>query len=230
MDAPPNIRPVDARPPVRLFDAPGLPVETPTESYWLRDPPFPELVDIRSLELPSEADLVIIGSGIAGAAIARSALREWRRREGPQNGRQVVVLEAREVCSGATGRNGGHIKASPHELFHRLRGDLGPKKAAALVRFQLRHLAVIRDLCAAEHIQVAECREVETVDLYVDSVLYQEAVQQVQEVRKWLPEVDVTTWTAVEAQKVGSCVVVWESTCHRTATFPLLKWTDIFIF
>ena len=74
-----------------------LPRDNPTQSYW--QPDVDEIADLRSTEsLPAEADTVIIGSGITGAAVAFNLL---------SNGAQdVVMVEARRACSGATGRNG----------------------------------------------------------------------------------------------------------------------------
>ncbi|KAK3939247.1 FAD dependent oxidoreductase-domain-containing protein [Diplogelasinospora grovesii] len=177
---------------------PGLPVSDPTVAYWQEDPPYPELVDIHSPELPECADVVIIGSGITGAAIARTILHESRR-QGIK--RRVVVCEARTLCSGATGRNGGHIKASPHEVFGRLRKRMEPERAAALVRFQLRHLEALLGLCKDEGIDIAECREVETVDLFVDQKHYEQAIKEVEDLRKWVPEFDMSVWSGTEAQK-----------------------------
>ncbi|WZH39262.1 FAD dependent oxidoreductase-domain-containing protein [Fusarium acuminatum] len=93
----------------RAASAPGFPVPEPTQSYWLDDPPFPALCDIQDDDLPQEADVVIIGSGIAGASVAKSLL------ELSESKLRVVVCEARQLCSGATGRNGGHIKSAPYE-------------------------------------------------------------------------------------------------------------------
>ncbi|KAM7206406.1 FAD dependent oxidoreductase domain containing protein [Naviculisporaceae sp. PSN 640] len=177
---------------------PPLPVPNPTTAYWQEQPPFPELIDIRSENLPDTADVVIIGSGITGVAIARSILHEDRRQG---RSRRVVVCEARTVCSGATGRNGGHIKASPYEVFGRFRKTLGPERAAALARFQLRHLETFVDLCKAEGIDVAECREVETVDFFLDDESYKSAVEEVNEVNIWVPEFKISRWTAEEAQE-----------------------------
>lgn len=75
-----------------------LPRDNPTQSYW-QDPPD-EIADLRTTEnLPANADVVIIGSGITGAAVAWNLLDV----EKPPN---IVMLEARQACSGATGRNG----------------------------------------------------------------------------------------------------------------------------
>ena len=58
----------------RASQSPGVPNPNPAQTYWLNDPPHPELVDVCSPQLPQTADVVIIGSGIAGVAVARSLL------------------------------------------------------------------------------------------------------------------------------------------------------------
>jgi hypothetical protein len=53
------------------------------------------------VRIPERADLVIIGGGTMGASLAYFLTRQndWA-------GRSMVVLEARDVASGASGRNG----------------------------------------------------------------------------------------------------------------------------
>lgn len=182
----------------RASRPPGLPVPNPTQSYWLEDPPFPELVDMQSPVLPDQADIVIIGSGITGAAVARTVLQECERKG---ETRRVVVLEARSLCSGATGRNGGHIKPSPHETFVEAKKSLGPQQASKLARFQLGHVKYLTELCEAEGWQVAECREVETVDVYLDDKSRDKAFREVKEMREWIPELKIETWDAAAARK-----------------------------
>lgn len=72
-----------------------LPSLHPTESYWLRDLSEKLKGHCTTDELPSTADIVVIGSGITGAFAARELVK---------SGKSVLMLEAREVCSGATGR------------------------------------------------------------------------------------------------------------------------------
>ncbi|KAI4629215.1 uncharacterized protein J4E87_003477 [Alternaria ethzedia] len=73
-------------------------------SYWLQQVRCDPLLDHRTTdELPQEADTVIIGSGITGTLVAKHHLETFP-------GKKVVILEAREFCSGATGRNAGHCK------------------------------------------------------------------------------------------------------------------------
>ncbi|ROV97132.1 hypothetical protein VMCG_07522 [Cytospora schulzeri] len=172
---------------------PGLPVPNPTSSYWQDDPPYPELVDTRSPGggLPAAADIVIIGSGITGVAVARTVLREWKRKGEQLDGKRLVVLEARQLCSGATGRNGGHIKASLHEVFHTMVGKKGmaPERAAAVCAFQFRHLGALLDVAREEGIEeVSECRRVETVDFAVDGATDEGMKMMMEEFLPYAPE------------------------------------------
>jgi len=87
-----------------------LPRANPTISYW-QDPPDADLADYLSADtVPETADVVIIGSGITGGAIAWNLLQQdgTSSEEGGKGAKQdrVVMLEARQACSGATGRNG----------------------------------------------------------------------------------------------------------------------------
>ena len=78
--------------------APGLPRSAPTIPYW--QDPSDEIASLRSTDaLPLESQYVVIGSGISGSCIAYNLLQ--RRPDA-----EVLMLEARTACSGATGRNG----------------------------------------------------------------------------------------------------------------------------
>ena len=76
-----------------------LPVPNSTTPFWRTE--LHKLDGHRSTpDLPSESDIVIIGAGFAGAALAHYIYED---NPSPPS---VVILEAREACSGATGRNG----------------------------------------------------------------------------------------------------------------------------
>lgn len=183
----------------RVHQGASLPCRDPTHSYWLENPPFPDLVDIRYEILPDKADVVIVGSGITGAAVARSLLRESKRKNQHIT---ITVLEARDICSGATGRNGGHIKASPHEAFGRLEAKFGLERAVALTRFQLNHLGCLTDLCQSEDFAQAECRMVETVDIFFDQKTFDDVCQTASKLKALLPEHQGRIYQAAEAQEV----------------------------
>lgn len=77
----------------------SLPTPNPTQAFWHRE--FSEvLLDHRTTaSVPAEADVVIVGSGIAGASAAHFLCQD---EEGKKL--SVVMLEARQACWGATGR------------------------------------------------------------------------------------------------------------------------------
>ena len=76
-----------------------FPVPDATVPFWRT-----ELHDLdehgSSERLPSKQDVVIIGAGFAGAACAFYLAKD------NNNATSITILEAREACSGATGRNG----------------------------------------------------------------------------------------------------------------------------
>jgi glycine/D-amino acid oxidase-like deaminating enzyme len=102
---------------------PSLPVPHSTRSYWHMTNPN-DLVNHRTTpDLLQTASVVIIGSGISGAFAANEL-----------NGRgirDIVVLEAREICSGATGRNGGHCQPLCYDQLAEV-GDFELKNIAYL--------------------------------------------------------------------------------------------------
>lgn len=163
----------------RINASPGLPVENPTKSFWMEDLLFPELCSMRSNILLKKVDIVIIGSGISGAAVARTILRESQDKS-----LKVVLLEARGICSGATGRNGGHVKIAPYEAFKTLKARFGAQRARAIVEFQARHLGVLLDLVEQEGLGGTELREVKTLDLYVEREAWEEAKRWVRELKE----------------------------------------------
>lgn len=85
----------------------SLPRTGPTTSYW-QDPPDLLAEERTTSALPDSADVVIIGSGLTGAAVAWNLLKHIPVTDGvpPSREPKIVMLEARGACSGATGRNG----------------------------------------------------------------------------------------------------------------------------
>lgn len=78
-----------------------FPVENGMPSFWHSQPDT--LNDHRSTDtLPETSDIVIIGAGFSGASTAYHCLEQ----SGATTKPSVVILEARQTCSGATGRNG----------------------------------------------------------------------------------------------------------------------------
>lgn len=115
------------------------------------------------------------------------------------------MLEARKLCSGATGRNGGHIKTEPHGEFAMLKKRFGAERAAKIIRFKTRHVDVLTELAETQGIDTAEGRKVETVDLHFDKEIFEKRKMCVADLEKHIPEMvkDYKIWEAVEATKVS---------------------------
>jgi glycine/D-amino acid oxidase-like deaminating enzyme len=96
-------------------------------SYWLQQVRCDPLLDHRTSQtLPSEADTVIIGSGLSGTLVAKHHLETWPSKS-------VVVLEGREFCSGATGRNAGHCKPDQWRHFAKFEKSYGKEQAVKIM-------------------------------------------------------------------------------------------------
>lgn len=77
----------------------SLPTPNSTKSFWHTEPSKILLGHRTTRFPPSQADIVIIGSGISGASAAH-----FLRQDEEGKKLSVVMLEAREACWGATGR------------------------------------------------------------------------------------------------------------------------------
>lgn len=77
----------------------SLPTAESTTSFWHSEP-SEFLLDHRTTsDLPTEAEIVIVGSGITGSSAARYLAEDPRAK-----GMSIVMLDAREACWCATGR------------------------------------------------------------------------------------------------------------------------------
>lgn len=83
-----------------------FPVPNSLPSYWRKQPAA--IDNHRSTtDLVAEADIVVIGAGYSGASIVHHLVEESLR--AGKAIPSIVILEAREACSGATGRNGMYL-------------------------------------------------------------------------------------------------------------------------
>ncbi|KAL0944560.1 uncharacterized protein CTRU02_202447 [Colletotrichum truncatum] len=138
---------------------PGLPHPHPTESYWLSVPH--RLAGVQSPELPQTADVVIIGSGITGTSTAFHALEEG-------HGVRVAVLEARTLCSGATGRNGGHVTTYGAILYAPLKQVLGRDLAYEVLNFTFANVDEVAKVSRKYALEESQYRSVERIRCFTD--------------------------------------------------------------
>ncbi|RAK84391.1 FAD dependent oxidoreductase [Aspergillus costaricaensis CBS 115574] len=128
-----------------------------SKSYWIREHQIEFEDQCARVPLPAEVDVVIIGSGITGATVAYQIARS-------QPHLRVELVEARGLCTGATGRNGGHIGRP--EVFHirELAEEFGAEEAIKLRRFGLRNRNMMVDA-------ITELGAVEETDLQLNGTI-----------------------------------------------------------
>ncbi|KAG7828286.1 hypothetical protein KL920_003423, partial [Ogataea angusta] len=106
-----------------------------TLSYWIGEADAKLAKHRTTEELPEQADVLIIGSGFSGTSVAFNLLE--------QTDEKVLLLEARDVCSGATGRNGGHMRSYYHHDQYDFSKNYGQKTAAHIAMYEHEELNVV---------------------------------------------------------------------------------------
>lgn len=175
---------------------PGLPVKNPITSFWLTEPS-----EISKLQSPwlDTADVVIIGSGMTAASLARSLYSK-------RPNLRIVLVEARDVCSGATGRNGGHCKAmSPGVWFDR-KQQFGVKEAIRIMEYEHSHLEEM-GACIRENKINCDLNILEGLDIYYDEKVFRHACHAIKDMKKHAPNLakNYTIYTSKEDLKARSC-------------------------
>ena len=96
------------------------------------------------LEGDAQADVVIVGGGIAGIATAYFLAKA---------GARPIVLEARGVAEAASGRNAGFLLAGVAENFVSASRRYGAARALRIWRLTERTRSIVRSLVAENHIE-----------------------------------------------------------------------------
>ncbi|KAJ4290267.1 hypothetical protein N0V90_010482 [Kalmusia sp. IMI 367209] len=116
-----------------------LPPANGMSSFWRSSPGA--LDDYRSTEsLPAECDVLIVGAGYSGASLITHFLSQAESAN-----KSFVILEARQLCSGASGRNGGHCKPDPYNVASSAARIFGVKAGAEIAEFEIANLNAIKE-------------------------------------------------------------------------------------
>ncbi|GAB3399010.1 FAD-dependent oxidoreductase [Flindersiella endophytica] len=97
------------------------------DSYWMDSTPTTSFPSLAASAASPEADVVVIGAGIAGLATA------W---ELSRAGRSVVVVEADRVAAGVTGYTTAKLTALHGLIYAKLRKSFGAEAARHYARSQ----------------------------------------------------------------------------------------------
>ena len=92
------------------------------QSYWWAHTPRPQLP---AVEVPSQADVAVIGSGYTGLCAALQTARA---------GRTTIVFDAGDAGWGCSSRNGGQISTGIKPSLHTLSRHYGAEHAARIIQ------------------------------------------------------------------------------------------------
>ncbi|WYZ43388.1 hypothetical protein EsH8_VI_001087 [Colletotrichum jinshuiense] len=122
-----------------------------SQSYWIRNFAIDLDAQYQSVSIPEEVDVVIVGSGITGATVVHQLAQK-------RPDLRVALFEARGICTGATGRNGGHICRPEvyniRELLHHYDAEDALRMRQMVLRNRDMLLDCIDELKAADDVDL----------------------------------------------------------------------------
>ncbi|KAK7468364.1 hypothetical protein VKT23_002880 [Stygiomarasmius scandens] len=164
----------------RIESSPGIPVPNPSTPYWAIPPS--SIAKHTHEEFPEYADVVIIGSGITGTSFARELLdgyyggkKKVSDSDSDKKPIKVVMLEARDACSGATARNGGHVRPVSYPEYPAWKKKYGVEEARGVVRFRRSHVEEMLRVAEEEDLLGdSQARRVQTYDVFYEKALFED--------------------------------------------------------
>lgn len=156
---------------------PGVPRAKSTQAFWQSEPH--PLANHQSPWPTETVDVVIIGSGVTGTNLARNLLEK-------RPNLRVVLVEARTLCSGATGRNGGHIKTMAFAPWQDRKTTYGIEEAIRLTEFEQSHIDAMIGAAEANGID-CEAVRTEGLDVYFDPKTFEKAREDLEDMRIHAP-------------------------------------------
>ncbi|KEF54752.1 uncharacterized protein A1O9_09194 [Exophiala aquamarina CBS 119918] len=188
-----------------------LPSLNPTKSYWQTSHPSPIAEHRSSSSLPSKATVLIVGTGITGVFAAHEILS--RRPD-----IDVLVLEARNLCSGATSRNGGHLVPIIHE------------QRPGIIAWELRNWHHVEGLIKAAGIP-CDFRELNSCIGFWNRTYFEEAKAALKEATALAPEQTTKEARIVEDASeleklnlVGAVGAIVQTTAASLSPYKLVTW------
>ena len=110
--------------------------------FWVEEHPRPENL---TSDLPGEADVLIVGSGLTGLT---AALRLAR------GGKSVVVVDSGEIASGASSVNGGMVSPDIKAGIRLIFDQHGPELGREMWQATVRSVDIVSDLAVTESIDL----------------------------------------------------------------------------
>jgi glycine/D-amino acid oxidase-like deaminating enzyme/nitrite reductase/ring-hydroxylating ferredoxin subunit len=127
---------------------PQIPHEGESVSIWQKD--F-EMIRFMPLHRDVDADVCIIGGGIAGLTTAYVLMKE---------GKKICLLEDQEIGSGQSGRSSAHFSVALDRTFQELENIHGTEGTKLIAQSHMAAIQMVKDIVFQENIAC----ELETVD------------------------------------------------------------------
>jgi glycine/D-amino acid oxidase-like deaminating enzyme len=108
--------------------------------FWVEEHPRPEGI---TSDLPTEADVLVVGSGLTGLT---AALRLAR------GGKSVAVIDSGEIASGASSVNGGMVSPDIKAGIKLIFDQHGPELGREMWQATVRSVDIVSDLAGTEGI------------------------------------------------------------------------------
>lgn len=169
----------------QITDDPQIPRANSTISQW-QVPAHPTVSSIQSSSLPSKVDYLVVGSGVAACGVTRSLLTNSK-----SGNASVAVFEARGLCSGATGRNGGQLTRLPPTRHAYMVENFGLEQANKIMRLTAKGLDAMHDLAESQGPDVVKHvrkTRLEKFFAYFDEKSWNETVEAIKLFEREIPE------------------------------------------
>lgn len=216
---------------------PGLPKEDYTVSFWLANARNSHHLERRTTQdLPTEVDLCIIGSGLSGVMLVYFLMTALADSKDPQEPLRILMLEARQFCHGATGRNGGHCRPDTYLGYPGYKACFGSAEAMRLIDLELETLNLLDDIIEKEKIE-CDFWKGEGMDVFMSQSIATEARQALEEYERdggtiknaWLGD-KAEAEKVVYLKAIAFLLVINTEDCWRTGIACQRRRSCLYIF
>lgn len=135
-----------------------FPVSDPIPSVWTHPSEWDDYCS--TPKLPEQCDILIVGSGFAGVATAYHL-------QNSSHSLSIVLVDARKHCSGATARNGGHVKPDTYYNVSKYEKLYGTTEASALANLEASGVYAMKQLVESEGLN-CDFHLTRAIDVYMD--------------------------------------------------------------
>ncbi|CAG8264674.1 unnamed protein product [Penicillium olsonii] len=185
---------------------PGLPRPDPTRAYWQHET---HALSTTQSPVLQTTDVAVIGSGITGVSVAKTLLEHHPTQH-------ITVFEARTLCSGATGRNGGQLAINAAETYQQLKLEVGAEMAGKIIQFNIKTLDRLRDIAREYATNDPECTDVTKLRSFKDPQSFEKVKNGIKALETDHPSLKgiYSILTAAECEKDHGVFGVAGGVCH----------------